>query len=117
MVNISDKLYKLRIERDLTQADMGKIAGVSDKTISAWEAGARCPKVVPYIQNICKHFQLDMLTFIDEGTDNFGYKNQPIRNDGLSDAQHTLIQFACSLSDEQATHALQILKLVLGDKQ
>lgn len=44
-------------------------------------------------------------------------KDQPIRNDGLSDVQHTLIQFACSLSDEQATHALQILKLVLGDKQ
>lgn len=115
MVNISDKLYNLRIERDLTQADLGKIAGVSDKTISAWEAGARCPKVVPYIQNICKHFQLDMLTFIDEGTDDFGHKNQPTVSDGLTAEQHAIIDLAKSASPEQVTQILQVLRVFLGD--
>lgn len=84
-MNISRKLYHLRIEHGLTQTDMGEIAGVSDKTISAWESGARCPKVVPYIQNICNHFQLDMLTFIDEETNDLGETTQPTETDELGD--------------------------------
>lgn len=116
MVNISDKLYNLRIERDLTQADMGKIAGVSDKTISAWEAGARCPKVVPYIQNICKHFQLDMLTFIDEGTDDFGHKNQPTVSDGLDDLDRQILALVKLLPLEQKQALLVQLRFLTGGR-
>lgn len=112
MVNISDKLYNLRTERDLTQSDMGKIAGVSDKTISAWEAGARCPKVVPYIQNICKHFQLDMITFIDEGTDDFGYKNQPTETDGLDDLDRQILALVKLLPLEQKQALLVQLRFL-----
>lgn len=117
-MNISNKLYNLRVDRGLTQADMGKIAGVSDKTISAWEAGSRCPKVVPYIQNICDHFRLDMLAFIDEKNDGFGEKeNQPTETDGLTSEQQALIDYAKSLSEDQAAQALRVLKAILGDDQ
>lgn len=67
-MNISQKLYALRTKKDMTQSEIAKIAGVSDKSISAWEAGKRDPKVKA-IQNICAYFHLDLNTFIDNTSD------------------------------------------------
>lgn len=69
-MNISQKIYKLRIQKDMTQAEIAKIAGVSDKAVSAWESGKRDPKVKA-IQNICTYFHLDLNAFIDEQTEDF----------------------------------------------
>lgn len=67
-MKISSKLYKLRTEYDLTQEEFAKIAGVSAKSVSAWELGTRDPKIQP-IRNICSHFGIDINVFIDEGID------------------------------------------------
>lgn len=67
-MKISQKIYGLRIKKDMTQAEMAKIAGVSDKSVSAWESGKRDPKVKA-IKNICSHFHLDLNTFIDDTSD------------------------------------------------
>lgn len=67
-MKISSKLYKLRTECDLTQEEFAKIAGVSAKSVSAWELGTRDPKIQP-IRNICTHFGIDMNVFIDENID------------------------------------------------
>ena len=67
-MNISHKLFALRTRKDMTQSEIAKIAGVSDKSVSAWEAGKRDPKVKA-IQNICSYFHLDLNTFIDDSSD------------------------------------------------
>ena len=69
-MKVSQKIYKLRIEKDMTQAQIAKIAGVSDKAVSAWESGTRDPKLKA-IQNICAYFRLDMNSFVDESLDDF----------------------------------------------
>lgn len=69
-MNISQKIYKLRIQKDMTQAEVAKIAGVSDKAVSAWESGKRDPKIKA-IQNLCTYFHLDLNAFIDEQTEDF----------------------------------------------
>jgi len=66
-MNVSEKLRTLRERYDLTQAQLAKIAGVSDKAISTWESGTRSPKLAA-IQNICSHFNLDLNRFIDDAT-------------------------------------------------
>lgn len=111
-MNISDKLYKLRTDRGLIQADMGKIAGVSDKTISSWESGNRCPKIVPYVQNICKHFHLDMLTFIDEETDNMGYHAEQPAGGGLPELDQQILNFLSVLTVEQKRMLLAQLRVL-----
>lgn len=40
----SEVIRKLRDDHDLTQRDLAKIAGVSDKTVSAWECEAKTPR-------------------------------------------------------------------------
>lgn len=69
-MNISQKIYKLRIQKDMTQAEVAKIAGVSDKAVSAWESGKRDPKIKA-IQNLCTYFHLDLNAFIDEQAEDF----------------------------------------------
>ena len=46
-MKISEKIYRLRTEKNLTQSELAKIAGVSDKSVSAWENGLRDPKIKP----------------------------------------------------------------------
>ena len=67
-MNIAQKLFALRTRKEMTQSEIAKIAGVSDKSVSAWEAGKRDPKVKA-IQNICSYFHLDLNTFIDDSSD------------------------------------------------
>lgn len=67
-MDISQKIYKLRTENGLTQSELAKIAGVSDKAVSAWELGTRDPKIQP-IRNICNRFGIDVAAFIDESND------------------------------------------------
>ena len=67
-MDISKKIYHLRTENNLTQAEFAKIAGVSDKAVSAWEKGTRDPKMQP-VKNICARFGIDINTFADESND------------------------------------------------
>jgi DNA-binding XRE family transcriptional regulator len=64
-VSISNKILQLRTEFDMTQAQLAKIAQVSEKSISAWEKGTRSPKIGPLIK-ICEHFGLDIHAFIED---------------------------------------------------
>lgn len=69
-MEISKKIYALRNNYNLTQTEFAKIAGVSDKSVSAWENGSRDPKVKP-IQRICDHFGIDINSFIDKDNDTY----------------------------------------------
>ena len=44
-------------------------------------------------------------------------KEQPTETDGLTDVQRELIEYAKTLTEEQAALALRVLKSVVGDDQ
>ena len=67
-MKISEKLIRLRAEYNLTQDELGKIAGASNKSVSAWERGDKTPRL-KYVQAICTHFGIDMYDFVDEETE------------------------------------------------
>ena len=69
-MDIKSKLISLRAEHNLTQKELGKIAGVSGAAISAWELGDRSPKIKP-LQNICLYFGIDINSFVDESSDTY----------------------------------------------
>lgn len=69
-MKMSEKLTRLRNEKKLTQQDIAKIAGVSDKTVSTWENESRSPKLSS-INKICDYFGLDLKLFIDEDSDEY----------------------------------------------
>lgn len=52
---IGDNLKRLREEHGLTQRELGRIAGVSDKAVSTWEKGHKAPRMSA-ITAIAEHF-------------------------------------------------------------
>lgn len=44
-MGIADNIRILREEHGMTQADLGAIAGVSDKAVSTWENGTAYPRI------------------------------------------------------------------------
>lgn len=45
---VGEHIRKIRIERGLSQGDVGKIIGVSDDTVTYWENGRSVPQVQYY---------------------------------------------------------------------
>lgn len=82
MMNLSDKIKKLRTENNLTQEQLAEKMQVSRSTISSWETGRSYPDLEMVIE-ICNYFNvsLDFLLREDEKIVrklNFGIKQKRI---------------------------------------
>jgi transcriptional regulator with XRE-family HTH domain len=73
-MSIGMNIKKLREMHNLTQVELAKIAGVTDKAVSAWETETKEPRM-GVIQKIADHFGIKKSNIIeDNGLDT---KNQP----------------------------------------
>lgn len=68
MPKIGEKIKDLRLERGLTQMQLGKCIGVSQKAIDYWERSVNEPKA-SYIIALVKFFDISFNEFF-ENTDN-----------------------------------------------
>lgn len=64
-MSIAKNIRELREAHNLTQAELGKIAGVSDKAVSTWENGTAEPRMGA-IQKIADYFHISKGSIIDE---------------------------------------------------
>lgn len=64
-MGIPDNIKRLRAMHGLTQSELGKIAGVSDKAIWTWENGTAEPRMGA-IQKIADHFNIKKSDIIEE---------------------------------------------------
>lgn len=69
-MSISDNIKRLRNYYNLTQSELGKIAGVSDKAVSTWENGTAEPRMGA-LQKICDYYHISTGMLIE------GYSIQP----------------------------------------
>ena len=65
-MGIGENIKILRERFDLTQQDIGDIAGVSDKAVSTWEKGEKSPRMGA-IQKIADHFNIKKSQLIEDG--------------------------------------------------
>jgi len=64
-MGIKENILKLRQQYDLTQKELGDIAGVSDKAVSSWESGEREPRMGA-LQKIADHFSIKKSDIIED---------------------------------------------------
>ena len=64
-MSIAENIKKLRERYGLTQADLGEIAGVSDKAVSTWENGTAEPRMGA-VQKIAEHFGITKGSIVDD---------------------------------------------------
>ncbi len=64
-MSIAQNIKELRNAHKLSQAELGKIAGVSDKAVSTWESGKKIPRMGA-IQKIADHFGISKSDIIED---------------------------------------------------
>lgn len=65
-MGISENIKILRERYGLSQKDLGKIAGVSDKAVSTWEQGLKEPRMGA-IQKLADYFCIRKSDIIEDG--------------------------------------------------
>ena len=64
-MSIADNIKHLREKYGLTQAELGEIAGVSDKAVWTWENGTAEPRMGA-VQKIAEHFGVSKGSIVDD---------------------------------------------------
>ena len=64
-MSIGENIRALREKHDLTQAQLGEIAGVSDKAVSTWERGDALPRMGA-IEKMANYFNISKAELIED---------------------------------------------------
>lgn len=64
-MSIGSNIKNLRVAHDLTQSDLGRIAGVTDKAVSSWESDAKVPRMGA-VQRIADYFSVPKSAILDD---------------------------------------------------
>ena len=62
---IGENIKRLRIMHGLSQKELARIAGVSDKAVSTWESGSKEPRMGA-VQKIADHFGLKKSNLLED---------------------------------------------------
>lgn len=64
-MSIAENIKKIRLEHGLSQAELGKIAGVSDKAVSTWELGTKIPRMGA-VEKMANYFGIPQSAIVDD---------------------------------------------------
>ena len=108
----AERIRELRKAKGISQMDMAKLLNTTKQTISKYENGI--------VSNIPSDRIEAMATLLDTtpeyilGWPENNTQEKPVNDDGLTENQRVLIDFAKTLSDEQAGKVLQLMKSILA---
>ena len=106
---VFSKNLQMYMERSgKTQKEMAEMMGVTAPTFHEWVKGKKFPRI-DKVQKLADYFGILKSDLIEEKQE----EEKPVNDDGLTDDQRALIDFARSLSEEQAALALRILKSIV----
>lgn len=64
-MSIAENIKRIRLEHGLSQAELGKIAGVSDKAVSTWELGIKVPRMGA-VEKMANYFGIAKSVILDD---------------------------------------------------
>lgn len=64
-MSIAENIKRIRLEHGLSQSELGKIAGVSDKAVSTWELGIKTPRMGA-VEKMANYFGITKSAIVDD---------------------------------------------------
>lgn len=64
-MSIAENIKRIRLEHGLSQSELGKIAGVSDKAVSTWELGLKTPRMGA-VEKMASYFGITKSAIVDD---------------------------------------------------
>ncbi len=105
----SKNLQKYMDRSGKTQKELAEIIGVTAPTFHEWVKGKKFPRI-DKVQKLADYFGILKSDLIEDKT----AEEKPVNDDGLTESQRLLIDFAKTLSEEQAGKVLQLMKSILA---
>ena len=97
MKNILEEITKLRLERNWSEYELSKHAGIPQSTISTWY---RKGQTLPTLEKVCKGFGITLSQFFAEGDDMIA----------LTDQQREMLDRWSTLNETQQRIILDLLE-------
>ena len=103
---LSKNLRYYMESRGKTQKELAEIVGVSAPTMNDWLKGKKYPRI-DKIEIMANYFGILKSDLIEE-------KEKPtVQDDGLTENQRLLMQFAKSVPDDKAEMILRVMKSIV----
>ena len=100
-----DKYARLCKQRGVSMSAAAMEAGLSKSLVTKWKVNKVDVPSPDVLKKLSVYFGMPVSELLEEDK-----KEQSTENDGLSENQRVLIEFAKSLSEDQAALALRLLK-------
>ena len=116
-MSIANNIKRIRKEYGLTQTDLGKIAGVSDKAVSKWEIGSAEPRMGA-VQKMADYFGIPKSKIIDEYGE-FLTEREILINKAFADRPELrrLITAAEKLSDDDLDRIIKMTEALVPEEK
>lgn len=108
-MDIGSKIRAARKAKGLSCEELGKILGVQKSAVAKYENGRITNIGLSKLKKISEVLEIPPHELIYED----GQKEKPINDDGLSENQKVLIEFAKSVPDDKAAMVLRVMKSIL----
>lgn len=105
----ADNLKKYMDQNNVSRRELCATLGFSYYTVSDWVNGKKYPRM-DKVETLANYFGIQKSDLIEEKQE----EEKPVNDDGLTENQRVLIDFAKTLSDEQAGKVLQLMKSILA---
>ena len=106
-MEIGDKIRNARLAKGMTQEELGERIGVQKSAIAKYESG----RVVNIKRSTLK--KISDILGLRPSELIFEEKEESVIDDGLTEGQRALIDFARSLPEDKAALALRLLKSIV----
>ena len=110
-MNMGEKIREARLNKGMTQEELGQLIGVQKSAIAKYENGRVVNIKRSTLKKISEILDLRPTELI------FEEKEKSADIDGLTEEHRALIDVARTLSEEEAARMLQMLQLFLNRKQ
>ena len=102
----AENLQKYMDENNVSRKDLSEALKISYYTVTSWVNGSKYPRM-DKVEMIANYFGIQKSDLIEE-------KEPATEDDGLTESQRKLIEFAKTLDEVQAGKVLQLMQSILA---
>ena len=108
----ADNLQYYMDKKRVTRKDISEALDISYFTVTSWVNGKKYPRM-DKVEMLADYFGIMKSDLIEERQANSA-EEKPVTEDGLTENQRKLIDFAEQLSDDQAEKVLRLMQSILA---
>lgn len=110
--NIGSLIKQARLQKGYTQEALAQMVGVQKSAVAKWENGRVSEIKRSNIGSLSEALGIDPVLLVSD-SDSINKEKPTVQNDGLSENQRKLIEFAMTVPEDKAEMILQVMRTIV----